>query len=86
MSNINKADIVRLVAIKTDLSQRIVAPVVNAVFSSIIECTDRGHTVNVNCFGKFQKKHRAARTGRNPNTGEAIPIAECDKLMFTASK
>lgn len=86
MSNINKTDVIRLVSTRSGIPQRLAAPVVDELFNSITELTDKGLVVSIKGFGKFQKKHRAARTGRNPSTGEAVPIAECDKLMFTASK
>ena len=86
MNKVNKTDLVRSVYLKTGIRPRFISQIVDAFLSSIVECTNNGSVVNIYGFGKFQKKHRAARTGRNPSTGEAIPIAECDKLMFTASK
>lgn len=60
--------------------------VLRSTFDAINAKTAAGETVRVNNFGTFQMKTRAARTGRNPQTGEAIQIAESTVLGFKPTK
>jgi len=46
----------------------------------------QGNLVNLQGFGKFEQKTRAARTGRNPRTGEAVEIAEKKVITFKPAK
>lgn len=60
--------------------------VLRSTFDAINAKTAAGETVRVSNFGTFQMKTRAARTGRNPQTGEAIQIAESTVLGFKPTK
>lgn len=69
----NKADLVT--AIETRLGGRKAATdAVDAVLDVIIREVARGNKVTITGFGTFEKVTRAARTGRNPRTGETVPI------------
>lgn len=59
---------------------------VDAVFSTIADAAAKGDEVSLNGFGKFKVKHKPARDGRNPSTGEAIKIAASNKLAFAPAK
>ncbi len=59
---------------------------VDAVFAAIADAAAKGEDVSVNGFGKFKVKESAAREGRNPRTGETMPIAASKKLGFSAAK
>ena len=65
----NKAELVSEVAAKTDLTKKEVAAAVDAIFSSIQEDLAKGEKVQLIGFGTFEVRHRAARKGRNPQTG-----------------
>lgn len=56
------------------------------LFATMIQSVDSGDGVNIPGFGKFKKSTRAARSGRNPKTGEAISIPEKVLVTFKASK
>lgn len=56
------------------------------IFEAINQACDAGEPVIIRGFGSFKKKIRAARQGRNPQTGEAISIAEKSVITFKASK
>lgn len=59
---------------------------VDAVFASIAEALARGEVVSVVRFGKFSRKNRPAREGKNPSTGERIAIGSSASDSFKAGK
>lgn len=77
-----KAELVAAVAEKTGETKKAVAAVVEEVMVQI----KGAKKVSLVGFGTFTMKKRAARMGRNPSTGEAIPIPEKTVLTFKASK
>ena len=81
-----KSDLVDNVAEQIDLPKAKAELAVNAVFDSIIACLKRGDEVSLVGFGSFKVKHRAARKGRNPKTGEEIDIAAANVPGFKAGK
>jgi DNA-binding protein HU-beta len=80
----HKSELVAQVAEKTGQSTKVVAAVVDAVFESISDTVAAGGQVNVVGFGAFSRTSRAARTGRNPNSGEALVIPASTAPKFTA--
>jgi len=66
--------------------QRDVETVVNVIFGEITEALARGNRVELRGFGAFTVKHRAARLGRNPRTGEAVEVAEKFVPFFKTGK
>ena len=71
----NKADLVDAVAEAADVPKATAQRCVDAVFENISKGLKAGDTINLVGFGTFSIKDRAARTGRNPRTGEEIQIA-----------
>ena len=69
-----KADLVDEVAAVTQLSRRSSEEVVNVFFDSIVESLRRGDKVELRGFGSFRLRHRRARMGRNPKTGEPVHV------------
>ena len=69
-----------------DLSQREVERIVNTIFEEVIEAMARGDRVELRGFGAFSVKHREARTGRNPRTGEAVDVDEKPVPFFKTGK
>jgi DNA-binding protein HU-beta len=82
----NKADLVEAIANATDLSKSKTDEVVGAMVATIIKAVAKGDSVQLVGFGTFGSGKRAARTGRNPRTGEAIKIAAAKTVKFTAGK
>ena len=68
----NKSDLIDAVAGDADVSKAEAARVVDAVIDSITRALKKGDTVTLVGFGTFQVRERAARSGRNPKTGETI--------------
>ncbi len=83
---ITKKDVVNLVKAKTDLSAKTTGEVVDALLEVITEALADGDSVRFTGFGTFSVTERAARTGKNPRTGEMIEIAASKSVSFKAGK
>ena len=82
----NKSELSARVADAVSLSRNQAAAAVNTVFLAIADALARGETVTVAGFGTFTTRRREAREGRNPRTGESIPIAASTTPAFKAGK
>ena len=82
----NKNDLIDAVAERTSLAKSDAGRAVEAVLGAITEALQKGDTVTLSGFGSFATKTRAARTGRNPRTGEAIEIPASKVPGFKAGK
>ncbi|MGO0121676.1 HU family DNA-binding protein [Desulfothermobacter acidiphilus] len=82
----NKSDLVAEVAERADMAKKDVEKVVTAVFDAIADALARGDKVQLVGFGTFEVRERAARKGRNPQTGTEIEIAACKVPVFRAGK
>ena len=82
----NKAELIQAVAAKSGLTKKDAEAAVAAVIDSITEALKADDKVSLVGFGNFVVKARAARTGKNPQTGEAIEIAACKVPAFVAGK
>ena len=80
----NKTDLVAAVAAKAEVSKKDADAAVKAVFDAITEALAEGEKVSLVGFGTFEVKIRAARSGKNPRTGEVIEIAETKIPSFKA--
>ena len=69
-----KKDIVLRVSSETGLKQLDVKKVVQRSLDAIVESLSKGDTVELRNFGIFKVKSRKGRTGRNPRTGEKVPV------------
>ncbi|HHU31667.1 MAG: HU family DNA-binding protein [Zhaonellaceae bacterium] len=82
----NKTELVSSVAEKAEITKKEAEKVVGAIFSSIEEALAKGDKVQLVGFGTFEVRERAARTGRNPKTGEEITIAAAKVPAFKPGK
>lgn len=82
----NKAELVSEVASKTKLTKKEVAAAVDAIFGSIQDNLAKGEKVQLIGFGTFEVRHRAARKGRNPQTGDEIEIPASEVPAFKPGK
>ena len=82
----NKAELIDAVAANTGQSKSDAVAAVEAVFENIRNAMKSGDTVSLVGFGSFSVSDRAARTGRNPRTGEEIQIAASRAPKFKAGK
>jgi integration host factor subunit beta len=81
-----KADLVDQVAATVHLSKAQTDAVLTQCLQAIIEALQAGESVELRSFGRFHLRHRQPRAGRNPRTGETIPIPAKAVPTFTAGK
>lgn len=82
----NKTDLVNAVAEQSELSKKDAAKAVDSVFETIMDSLGKGEKVQLIGFGNFEVRDRAARKGRNPQTGEEIQIPASKVPAFKAGK
>jgi len=82
----NKAELIDAVAKKANLSKRDATNAVNAALTTIKTETKKTTGVTIVGFGTFLSVKRKARTGRNPQTGEAIKIQASKTVRFRPGK
>ncbi len=82
----NKTDFVKKVAAENGLTQKKAAEVVDSVLGAVVAAVAAGEKVSFPGFGTFESKARAARVGKNPQTGEAVQIAAATVPAFKAGK
>ena len=80
----NKTELINAVAAKAEISKKDAEKALAAVLGSIEDALKAGDKVQLIGFGTFEIKERAARTGHNPKTGEAIEIAAAKMPSFKA--
>ena len=71
----NKTELIAAVAEDVGVGKKDTEQVLNAFFSTVQETLKQNDKVQIPGFGSFEVRERAARTGRNPHTGETIEIA-----------
>jgi DNA-binding protein HU-beta len=81
---VNKTELIDLVASKADLSKHAAAAAVDAVIGGVMDAVKAGDRVSILGFGTFNPTSRAARTGRNPQTGAPVKIAASKGVRFGA--
>ena len=82
----NKVELIAAVTEKTGMSKKDAEKAVSAVLESVVEAVSSGDKVQLVGFGSFEVKKRAAHTGRNPRTKEAIVIPASKQPVFKAGK
>ena len=82
----NKTELVDAIADSADLSKAAASRALDAVINSVTDALKDGDQVSLVGFGTFTVKDRAARTGRNPQTGQPIEIAAAKVPGFKAGK
>lgn len=82
----NKVELVAAVAEKAELSKKDAEKAVAALLGAVEDALAAGEKVQLVGFGTFEVRERAARTGRNPQTGAEIKIAASKQPVFKAGK
>ncbi|XZG69781.1 integration host factor subunit alpha [Chitinibacteraceae bacterium HSL-7] len=83
---LTKADLADLLFDKVGLNKREAKDMVEAFFEEIRSALAEGDTVKLSGFGNFQLRDKPQRPGRNPKTGEEIPISARRVVTFHASQ
>lgn len=82
----NKQDLVKHLAAEADVSNKQAEAVLNALTATVLDIVGAGNELAIADLGKFSSAHRAAKTGRNPKTGEVIQIAAKRAPKFSPAK
>lgn len=82
----NKKELVKNVVAKAEISQKDAAAATQAVLDTITKALVNGEKVQLIGFGTFEVRERAARTGRNPQTGEEMQISASKVPAFKVGK
>ena len=82
----NKSELISAIAETSDLTKAAAGRALDATISAITESLKNGEPVTLIGFGTFEVRDRAARTGRNPRTGESIQIKASKNPAFKAGK
>ncbi|HEY8569745.1 HU family DNA-binding protein [Microbulbifer harenosus] len=82
----NKSELIEAIAASADIPKAAAGRALDAMVESITDALKKGDQVALVGFGTFAVKERAARTGRNPRTGDPIEIAAAKIPNFKAGK
>jgi integration host factor subunit alpha len=82
---VTKAEIVEVVQQSVDLPRKDVVEMVESLFEMIREQLEKGEDIKLPGFGNFSVRNKVQRTGRNPKTGEAMPITARKVVTFKPS-
>ena len=82
----NKQELVDAIALAVGTSKSAAAEAIDAFVAVVTQAVAEGDGVQLVGFGTFSTGQRAARTGRNPRTGETLQIAAAKTVKFTAGK
>ena len=85
MTTLTKADLAELLFEKVGLNKREAKDIVESFFDEIRNALEQGDIVKLSGFGNFQCREKPQRPGRNPKTGEEIPITARRVVTFHAS-
>ncbi|MDN3554992.1 HU family DNA-binding protein [Halomonas maura] len=82
----NKSELIEAIAASADIPKAAASRALDAMVESVADSLKKGDSVSLVGFGTFTVKERAARTGRNPQTGEPIEISAAKVPSFKAGK
>ena len=82
--SMNKSELIEIVAKESDLTKAAAEKVLSATIGAVSKAVAKGDTVTLVGFGTFKSSKRAARVGRNPQTGKELKIAATTVPRFTA--
>ncbi|MFB9688642.1 HU family DNA-binding protein [Amycolatopsis plumensis] len=80
----NKAQLIEALSERLGDDKKVAAQAVDGLVDIIIRTVNKGEKVNITGFGVFEKRARAARTARNPRTGEAVKVKKTNVPAFRA--
>jgi len=85
-NTVTKAELADALFDKVGLNKREAKDMVDAFFQQLREELARGNAVKISGFGNFEPRNKSQRPGRNPKTGEEIPISARRVVTFHASQ
>lgn len=84
-TTVTRADLSEAVYQEVGLSRNDSAALVETILNEMVDALARGETVKISSFGSFSVRQKGQRIGRNPKTGEEVPILPRRVLVFRAS-
>jgi len=84
-TTVTRADLSEAVYQEVGLSRNDSATLVETILNEMVESLTKGETVKISSFGSFSVRQKGQRIGRNPKTGEEVPILPRKVLVFRAS-
>lgn len=85
-STLTRADLTEAIYEEVGLSRNESADLVESVLEEVASCLVKGENVKVSSFGSFLVRQKNGRMGRNPKTGEEVPIAPRKVMVFRPSQ
>ena len=82
----NKAELIEAIAASADVPKSTAIRVLDAFTESVTNTLQKGDSVTLVGFGTFLQRHRGARTGKNPQTGEPVKIKASNTVAFKQGK
>ncbi|WP_136246773.1 HU family DNA-binding protein [Halomonas borealis] len=82
----NKSELIEAIAASADIPKAAASRALDAMVDTVADSLKKGDSVSLVGFGTFTVKERAARTGRNPQTGDPIEISAAKVPSFKAGK
>lgn len=82
---LTRSDLADAVYREVGLSRKMCGQLVDEMLAEISAALERGEVVKISSFGRFSLRDKAERTGRNPKTGEEVPISPRRVVTFRAS-
>jgi DNA-binding protein HU-beta len=83
---VNKSELIEAIAASADIPKAAASRALDAMVDTVTDSLKKGENVSLVGFGTFAVKERAARTGRNPQTGKPIEISAAKVPSFKAGK
>ncbi len=80
----NKAELIEIAAKEADISKAAAGKGLDAIINAVVKAVSKGDTVTLVGFGTFKSAKRAARTGKNPQTGASLKIPATTVPKFSA--
>jgi DNA-binding protein HU-beta len=82
----NKTELIAVLANEAKVTQKVAEEVLRALTNTVSETLQKGEKVVVTGFGTFEVRHRVARQGKNPRTGQPITVPAQNTPAFRAGK
>lgn len=80
----NKAELIEIAAKEAEVSKAAAGKALDSIINAVVKAVSKGDTVTLVGFGTFKSAKRAARTGKNPQTGASIKIPATTVPKFSA--
>lgn len=81
-----KAELIDAVTASTQLTRKTVETIVNSIFDSMVDAMREGERIEIRGFGNFTMKEYRAYNGRNPKTGDTVPVPSKRMPFFKVGK